>query len=185
MLPGTFFSSPNWVVPGSLETAVSKAGSNHCLFEAVCRQPKQQQAQPSRSSHLLVTLEWPSMGKQERERVDFQGKQLIHHLYKYAPNWPTWVSMGKSSRKPEEWPTCGVKSLRSAHASPTKDGTICQKSPAPQHCFIPSHFVKSNPHQLQGSDCIGLLSPDQHLWPWFHTTGDTYSFPTFWSMASS
>lgn len=89
----------------------------------------------------------------------------------------TRASLGKGSGKWEELPTSAVKRLRSARASPAKGCAICQTAPASPSCFLPSHFVKSDPHQLQGSDCTGLLSPDQHLWPCLHTTGDTILFP--------
>lgn len=171
------------MVPGSLETAVSKAGSNHCLFGAACWQPKQQQAQPSRSRKRLVTLEWPTTGKLEREGGDFQGKQLIRHLYKHEPYWSAMGVLGEWLR--ETGGIINVRSQAAARGTCQPHTLRCQKPPASQSCFIPSRFVKSKPHQLRGGDCTGLLSQDQHLWPYFHTTGDTYSFPTFWSMASS
>lgn len=114
MLPGIFFPCLNWMVPGSLAIAVSKPGSNHCLFEAVCWQPKRQQAQPPRSSQLLVTFQWPLTGKLEREGDDFQGKQLIHHLYKHAPNWPLDMSvLGEWL-----WETGGIGNMGSQDATP-------------------------------------------------------------------
>jgi len=35
------------------------------------------------------------MGELEPEGDDFQGKQLIHHLYKLAPNWPDMRVLGE------------------------------------------------------------------------------------------
>ena len=183
MLPGMFFSALNWVVPGSLETAVSKVGSNHCLFESVCWQPKQQQAQPSRSSKHLVTLSDPQWENWKERGVTSRENSWSTTCTNMHLTGLTWVSLGKGSGKPEASPMRGVS--RGAPHMPAPQRLRCQKPPASQSCFIPSHFVKSKPHQLQGGDCTGLLSQDQHLWPYFHTTGDTYSFPTFWSMANS
>lgn len=137
------------MVPGSLETTVSKPGSNHCFFEAVFWQSQQQQAQLPRSINFLSPLSDPLWENRKKKRMTSREN-----------SWPTsctnmhltslpWESSGKRFGKTQELPTCGVEPQHPARARSRKDLTLCQQPPALQSCFIPNRFVRSHSHQLR------------------------------------
>lgn len=95
----------------------------------------------------------------------------------------TWESLGKGFGKPEALPTCEIKPLSSAHASPTEECTV-RNHLHYRAAVFQSVLLIQTPTNYRVA-MTGLSSWDQHLWPCFHTTGDTFRFTTFGSMASS